>query len=44
MLLQGTRICCVDLQLRVGSKETRVLERAEEVTVENVLGTDAGLS
>lgn len=43
MLLQGARVCCVDLQLRVGGKETRILEGAEDVGVEDVLGTGARL-
>lgn len=43
MLLQGARVCCIDLQLRVGGKETRVFEGAEDVGVEDVLGTSARL-
>lgn len=43
VLLQGARVCCVDLQLRVGGKETRVFQGAEKVGVEDVLGTGARL-
>lgn len=43
MLLQGTRVCCIDLQLRVSGKEPRVFEGTEKVGVKNVLGTDARL-
>lgn len=43
MLLQGARVCCIDLQLGVGGKETRVFEGAENVGVEDVLGTGARL-
>lgn len=43
VLLQGAGVCRVDLQLRVSGKETRVFQGAENVGVEDVLGTDARL-
>lgn len=43
MLLQGARVCCVDLQLRIGGEETGIFEGAEDVGVEDVLGTGARL-
>ena len=43
MLLQGPRVCRVGLQLGVGGEEARVFQGAEQVGVEDVLGSDAGL-
>lgn len=43
VLLQGTRVLHITLQLRVGREETASVNRAEEVGIEDVFGAVAGL-